>query len=324
MELYQQKRVAEAERVFESILAKRSDMTHVYRHLGALRWETGRPEAAIATLERAMKAGVSDAALQAQLGVYLAEAGQPAVAIPLLEAITAGTTPDVDAVNARHRVRCAGRLDRAVAGVERVLRRSTNAMEYENIGSIKLRRDAPAARAALERAAALNPHSAARSWDWARSRCTPATVKPPSRVGAAPPLDPSELEALYNLATGLAAAGRRAEARPYAEAFLKQAPPALFCRGRGYAVRRRRDRRERPRLLETNQRRDGSALYDQIPSSIAPKIVAISNVLPVSTTSTGRSRSVPRALDSGYGFSGGGSASKEGHGQILGGKASRP
>jgi tetratricopeptide (TPR) repeat protein len=43
-------------------------------------------------------------------------------------------------------------------------------------------------------------------------------------------LDPTDLEALYNLATGLAAAGRRGEARPYAEAFIRQAPPARFAR----------------------------------------------------------------------------------------------
>ncbi len=234
VELYQQKRVAEAERVFESILAKRSDMTHAYRHLGALRWETGRPEAAIATLERAMKAGVSDAALQAQLGVYLAEAGQPAVAIPLLEAITAGTTPDVDAVNALGiAYGRAGRLDRAVAAFERVLTLdSTNAMAYENIGSIKLRqRDAPAARAALERAAALNPHSARAQLGLGAVEMHAGNREAAfARWRRAAELDPSELEALYNLATGLAAAGRRAEARPYAEAFLKQAPPALFGR----------------------------------------------------------------------------------------------
>jgi Flp pilus assembly protein TadD len=43
-------------------------------------------------------------------------------------------------------------------------------------------------------------------------------------------LDPSDLETLYNLATGLAAAGRPSDARPYAEAFVRQAPPALFAR----------------------------------------------------------------------------------------------
>jgi arylsulfatase A-like enzyme/Flp pilus assembly protein TadD len=234
VELYQHKRIAEAEQVFERILERRPDMTHAHRHLAALRWESGRPAAAIATLEHAMKVGASDAALQAQLGIYLAEAGRPAVAIPLLEAITAGTTPDIDAVNALGiAYGRAGRLDRAVAAFEQVAALDpTNAMAYENIGSTRLRqRDAGAARAALERAVALNPRSAR-----AQLGLGAVEMHAGNREAAfahwrrAIELDPSDLEALYNLATGLAAAGRSAEARPFADAFLKQAPPALFRR----------------------------------------------------------------------------------------------
>jgi arylsulfatase A-like enzyme/Tfp pilus assembly protein PilF len=234
VELYQHRRIAEAEQVFERILAKRPDMTHAYRHLAAVRWESGRPAEAIATLERGMKVGASDAVLQAQLGIYLAEAGRPTVAIPFLEAITVGTTPDIDAVNALGiAYGRAGRLDRAVAAFERVSTLDpTNAMAYENIGSTRLRQgDADAARAALERAAALNPRSAR-----AQLGLGAVEMHEGNREAAfahwrrAAELDPSELEALYNLATGLAAAGRPTEARPYAEAFLKQAPPALFER----------------------------------------------------------------------------------------------
>jgi arylsulfatase A-like enzyme/Tfp pilus assembly protein PilF len=233
IELYQHKRGAEAEQVYERILARRPDMTLAYRHLAALRWEMGQPGAAVATLERAMKAGASDASLQAQLGVYLAEAGQPAVAIPLLEAITAGT-PDIDAVNALGIAYArAGRLDRALAAFERVAALDpTNAMAYENIGSTKLRQaDLGAARAALGRAAALNPRSAR-----AQVGLGALEMKAGNRDAAfahwrrAVELDAGELEALYNLATGLADAGRAAEARPYAAEFVRQAPPALYRR----------------------------------------------------------------------------------------------
>jgi arylsulfatase A-like enzyme/Tfp pilus assembly protein PilF len=234
VDLYQHKRIAEAEQVFEQILARRPDMTHAYRHLAALRWESGRPDAAIATLEQAMKGGASDAALQAQLGIYLAEAGQPAVAIPFLEAITIGPAPDIDAVNALgiaygH----AGQLDHAIATFERVVAIDpTNAMAYENIASVRLRqRDASAARAALARAIALNPRSSR-----AEVGLGALEMHGGNREAAfahwrrAVELDPSELEALYNLATGLAAAGRNADAQTYATAFLKQAPPALYPR----------------------------------------------------------------------------------------------
>ena len=41
-------------------------------------------------------------------------------------------------------------------------------------------------------------------------------------------LDPRNFDALYNLATELANAGRTAEARPYVERFVKTAPPAMY------------------------------------------------------------------------------------------------
>jgi tetratricopeptide (TPR) repeat protein len=105
-------------------------------------------------------------------------------------------------------------------------------MAYENIGSTKLRLgDRPGARAALERAIELNPRSPR-----AEVGLGALEMHAGNREAAfthwrrAIELDPSELEALYNLATGLAAAGRGPEARPYAAAFLKQAQPALYAR----------------------------------------------------------------------------------------------
>jgi len=41
-------------------------------------------------------------------------------------------------------------------------------------------------------------------------------------------LDPREFDAMYNLATELASAGRTAEARAYAEQFVGTAPPARY------------------------------------------------------------------------------------------------
>ena len=42
--------------------------------------------------------------------------------------------------------------------------------------------------------------------------------------------DPHELDALYNLAVTLAEAGRRDEARAYAERYIALAPPEIFGR----------------------------------------------------------------------------------------------
>jgi len=41
-------------------------------------------------------------------------------------------------------------------------------------------------------------------------------------------LDPGLFDALYNVATTLYDAGRREEARPYLERFVRQAPPARY------------------------------------------------------------------------------------------------
>jgi tetratricopeptide (TPR) repeat protein len=235
VELYQRRQPAEAERLYQSILGRRPDMALAYKHLAALQWETGRPDPAIATLERAMKAGAADPGMQAQLGIYLAESGRAAAAIPLLEiAARREEGADIDALNVLGIAYAhAGRFADALSTFDRLLAADPgNAMAYENIGSTKLRLgDRPGARAALERAIELNPRSPR-----AEVGLGALEMHAGNREAAfthwrrAIELDPSELEALYNLATGLAAAGRGPEARPYAAAFLKQAQPALYAR----------------------------------------------------------------------------------------------
>jgi choline-sulfatase len=247
VDLYQRKRPAEAEQIYLRIIERRSDMALAYRHLAALQWETGRPGSAIATLERAMKAGAADPGMQAQLGIYLAESGRAAAAIPLLE-IAARPPPagregrdgsarvdgDVDALNALGIAYArAGRFADALGAFDRMLAADPgNAMAYENIGSTKLRLgDRPGARAALDRAIALNPRSSRAEVGLGALEMHAGNQEAAfAHWRRAIELDPSDLEALYNLATGLATAGRRSEARPYADAFLEQAPPGLFGR----------------------------------------------------------------------------------------------
>jgi arylsulfatase A-like enzyme/Flp pilus assembly protein TadD len=235
VELYQRKQPAAAERLYLGILDRRPDMALAYKHLAALQWETGRPGLAIATLERAMKAGAADPGMQAQLGIYLAESGRAAAAIPLLEiAARRDGEADIDALNVLGIAYAhAGRFGDALSTFDRLLAVDPgNAMAYENIGSTKLRLgDRPGARAALERAIALNPRSSRAEVGLGALEMHAGNREAAFRHWRrAVELDPSELEALYNLATGLAEAGRGAEAQPYAAAFLKQAPPALYAR----------------------------------------------------------------------------------------------
>jgi tetratricopeptide (TPR) repeat protein len=169
--------------------------------------------------------------MRAQLGIYLAESGDPEKAIPLLEI---PDMSDPDALNALGIAYArGGRLGDALRTFEKVLSADPgNTMALENIGSTRLSmRDTAGARAALLRASELNPRSAR-----AQVGLGAVEMAAGNRDAAfahwrrAVELDPSDLEALYNLATGLAAAGRRGEARPYAEAFIRQAPPARFAR----------------------------------------------------------------------------------------------
>ena len=43
-------------------------------------------------------------------------------------------------------------------------------------------------------------------------------------------LDPTNYDALYNLATTLARSGRLEAARPYLEQFVRRAPPAFYAK----------------------------------------------------------------------------------------------
>jgi arylsulfatase A-like enzyme/Tfp pilus assembly protein PilF len=239
VELYQRGLPSQAEQMYARLLQRRPDMALAYKHLAALQWETGRPADAVHTLERALEAGAADAGMRAQLGIYLAESGHPGKAIPLLEIATpsggtASSAPDPDALNALGIAYArGGRLGDALRAFERVLSSDPgNSMALENIGSTKLSmRDTAGARAALLRASELNPRSAR-----AQVGLGAVEMAAGNRDAAfahwrrAVELDPSDLEALYNLATGLAAASRRDEARRYAEAFVRQAPPARFAR----------------------------------------------------------------------------------------------
>jgi arylsulfatase A-like enzyme/Flp pilus assembly protein TadD len=231
VELYQRGLPSQAEQVYASLLQRRPDMALAYKHLAALQWETGRPADAVQTLERALQAGAADVGMRAQLGIYLAESGDPGKAIPLLEI---PDMSDPDALNALGIAYArGGRLGDALRTFEKVLSADPgNTMALENIGSTRLSmRDTAGARAALLRASELNPRSAR-----AQVGLGAVEMAAGNRDAAfahwrrAVELDPSDLEALYNLATGLAAAGRRGEARPYAEAFIRQAPPARFAR----------------------------------------------------------------------------------------------
>lgn len=232
IDLYQRGRAQEAAAVYRRVLEQRPDMAVAYRHLALLQWELGDPAAAVGTLRTAMQRGVTEAGVPTQLGIYLAEGGQPREAISLLEAAVRGRPADVEALNALGIAWArAGRADRALEAFRAVLRiDARDAMAHENIAFVYLQQgDLPAARRALETAAAINPGSSA-----AFAGLGVIALRMGNRPEAvahwrrAVELNPRNFDALFNLATELINDRQYAAARPYAEQFVRSAPPAFY------------------------------------------------------------------------------------------------
>ena len=233
IEAWQAGRQDEALRTYERIIERRPTMAIGYRNLAFLQWQSGKAAAAIATLERAFRADAIEPGMTTQLGSYLAEAGRPADAIALLEPLTSASPADPEAVNALGIAYArAGRADRSEAAFRRVLKEHPGDVRaLENIGTLELQRgNLAGARQVLEEAAAADPKSA-------RAHNGLGVVA--MRMGRpddafvhwkrAVDLAPHDYDALFNLATELDAAGRRDEARPLLERFVREAPPAQYA-----------------------------------------------------------------------------------------------
>jgi len=233
VDLYQRGRAREAVPIYEEILASHPKMEVAYAHLAMLQWDLGDPGAAISTLRRAVAAGVDSVAIRTKLGVYLAESGHVAEAVPLLQASVTGEFPDLDALNALGiSLGRSGRAVEAAASFRRILQFSpSDAMALENLGSIALERGAlPEARDYFTRALASDPASAQ-----AHNGLGVVAMKSGNRKVAiehwrqSVARDPANFYALYNVAIALVEEGQRAAARPYLERFAQTAPPAFYA-----------------------------------------------------------------------------------------------
>jgi arylsulfatase A-like enzyme/Tfp pilus assembly protein PilF len=150
-------RAQEAADTYKAIVAKRPDTEDAYRKLALVYWRSGRPADAIATLELALRNGVTQSEVRIRLGQYLAEAGQPEKAIALLKD-TAGDDPDaLIALGNAHMM--AGHLAEAAAIFRRLIAADgSNALAHENLGMAQLQaRDLKSAEASLRRAIELDP-----------------------------------------------------------------------------------------------------------------------------------------------------------------------
>jgi arylsulfatase A-like enzyme/Flp pilus assembly protein TadD len=234
VEAFGARRFDEAVRIYQGVIAKRPDMAIAYRHLAFVEWQRGNPGGAVAVLQRAMGAGVTQTPIVAQLAGYLADTGHVAESIRLLEPIARNPGADAETLNSLGIAYIrASRRDEAARTFERVLTIDPDSsVPLENLGVMALERgDLAAARGHFERAVRADPRSSR-----AHGGLGVVALREGRKAAAidawkqAVQLDPANFDALYNAGTTLARDGQLAAARPYLEQFLKTAPPAFYAK----------------------------------------------------------------------------------------------
>ena len=234
VEAFGARRFDAAVQIYQGVIARRPDMAIAYRHLAFVEWQRGNPDGAVASLRRAINAGVTQPAILAQLGGYLADTGRVAESIRILEPLARDPKADAETLNALgiSYIR-AGRRDEAARTFARVLALDPDSgVPLENLGVMALERgDLEAARRQFEHAVRADPRSSR-----AHSGLGVALVRRGDRRGAieawtrAVQLDPRNFDAVYNLGTTLARDGQHDAARPYLELFRKTAPAAFYAK----------------------------------------------------------------------------------------------
>lgn len=235
-------RASEAEAIYRQVIDRRPDMAIAYRHLAFLLARRGNLADAIDVLRRAVNAGVTDRRVVTLLGEYLADSGRTKQAIEMLEPLSNAADADADALNTLGIAYAqAGRRDAARRTFERVIAINPgSSVPLENLGMLALEQgDAASARKRFEAAVSADPRS---------SRAHSGLGVALQKLGdggraieewkTAVQLDGTNLDALYNAGTALAANQQMADARPYLERFVQIAPRS-----------RETDRREVARLL---------------------------------------------------------------------------
>ncbi len=171
-----------------------------YGMVASMQRQSGDLRGAIATLEDASRRGIADQTVLVGLAGYLQESGNTARAIQVLEAVIAAH-PDY-------------------------------AEAYNSLGVILMRQGQhERARAALRKVLELDPTSAKAYENLAADELATREIGPAIEdLKRALDLEPKLYDALFNLAQALIVTGRRDEARPLIERFIREAPPSRYGR----------------------------------------------------------------------------------------------
>jgi arylsulfatase A-like enzyme/Flp pilus assembly protein TadD len=221
-------RIDETVALYKAVIAKRPDTEDAYRKLALVYWRAGDANGAIATLESALRAGVTQSEVRIKLAQYLAESGQAAKAVDLLKD-DAGNDPDAlialgNAYTAANRNADAIRTFQHLIEID-----PKSALAYQDLGTAQLQaKDLKGAEDSLRHAIQLDPSLAG-----AYTALGVVLASNSRKADAidtwkhAVTLDPSDLNALYNLTVNLADAGRMNEARAFGDRFIANAPPQM-------------------------------------------------------------------------------------------------
>jgi arylsulfatase A-like enzyme/Flp pilus assembly protein TadD len=234
LSLYRQGRLDQAIAVGHEVIARRPDMDIAHMQLAYLERARGNMRAAIAAAQRAVELRPGDAESAALLAVYLTEAGRAPAAADFLLPWLERDDDDLDVLNALGIALATAARPREALDVLARARRAhpTNTQVLVNIGTVCLMNgDQVHARQAFEAALDVDP-DVARAYNSlgviaAREGRMPEAVERWKRSVA---LNPEDYQTLFNLGSHLWQSGRRDEARPYLEAYLASAPPALEAR----------------------------------------------------------------------------------------------
>jgi arylsulfatase A-like enzyme/Flp pilus assembly protein TadD len=150
-------RMDEAASLYKSVIAKRPDTEDAYRRLALIYWRAGDARNAIATLESALRAGVTQSEVRIKLAQYLAESGEARKAIDLLEH-DAGDDPDA-LIALGNAYTAANRNPDAIRTFTHLLEIDPkSALAYQDLGTAQLQaKDLRNAESSLRRAIQLDP-----------------------------------------------------------------------------------------------------------------------------------------------------------------------
>jgi arylsulfatase A-like enzyme/Tfp pilus assembly protein PilF len=193
---------------------------------------TGDLPGAVATLEDLVRRDIADQSVMLVLAGYLQELGAFDRSAGLLGAIIAAHPDYAEAYNSLGVVMSRqGRHRDARAAYRKVIELDpSSAKAYENLGVDEFRAgELEAAAADLARALSLDPqlpgaHNALAAVAMRQGRSSDAIASWKTALL----FEPGLFDALYNLGVTLDDAGRRDEAQPYLERFIREAPPARY------------------------------------------------------------------------------------------------